>query len=79
MPIKVPARITKDWVRENCNCIRRKEQPTWLLCRESCPLHCTFDPPSESAQESIAEATKQLGWRLDWYRDLPAPKKEKRP
>lgn len=72
MTLKFPTTITKEWVKNNCICVRRENR---LLCCESCPVHNTYDVP-ENRREEIADVTKELGWRLDWFQDQV---QEKRP
>jgi hypothetical protein len=80
MAFKIPSRITKEWVRENCRCVRLKDRSDRLLCRESCPVHETYDPISDATRETIEEVTKQTGWKLDWHMDsMPTKAKERRP
>ena len=77
MALKIPSVITKKWIEDNCNCVRRKDQPTWLLCRESCDVHNTCDDSLADVREEIIEATKKMGLRLDWYLDQPATKEKR--
>jgi hypothetical protein len=78
MALKIPSVITKKWIEENCHCIRRKDHPTWLTCVESCDVHNSVDEALNDVRDEIAEVTKKMGLRLDWYMDQPMSK-EKRP
>ena len=69
MALKIPSIITKEWVKEHCRCVHKKDNANWLACQESCPVHNTYDVTNPAVRASIIHCTKELGWRLDWYLD----------